>query len=159
MLRHGPYWPGKRKFSHSKTKLLTTDNSNTFPPPTIDGQLIEIVDTHCHLGLTVYANFQFSEHVRRLLLKGSRRIGLFCCLANHLPCTILESLYVSYIRPVFEYASPGWHGSIKADDTSAFEKLQASDTRRVLRTDWYTPKAVLFEEVRWPCLRWRREKY
>ena len=148
-------WKGK--FSHSKTKLLTTDNSNTFPPPTIDGQLIEIVDTHCHLGLTVCANFQFSKHVRRILLKGSRRIGLFRCLANHLPRVILESLYVSYIRPVFEYASPVWHGSIKADEASALERLQASAARRVLRADWYTPKAVLFEELRWPCLRWRRE--
>ena len=117
MLRHGPY-PGKEKFSHSKTKLLTTDNSNTFPPPTIDGQLIKIVDTHCHLGLTVCANFQFSEHDRRILLKGSRRIGLFRCLANQLPRVILESLYVTYIRPVFEYASPVWHGSIKADEAS-----------------------------------------
>ena len=41
-------WKGK--FSHFNTKLLTIENSNTFPQPTIDGKLIEIVDTHCHLG-------------------------------------------------------------------------------------------------------------
>ena len=77
-----------------------------------------------HLGLTVCANFQFSEHVRRILLKESRRIGLFRCFANHLPRTILESVYVSYIRPVFEDASPVLHGSIKADEASAFERLK-----------------------------------
>ena len=84
-------------------------------------------------------------------------IGLFRCLANHLPRPILESHYVSYIRLVFECASPVWHGSIKADEASAFERLQASSACRVLRAVWYTLKAVLFEELRWPCLRWKRE--
>ena len=62
-----------------------------------------------------------------------------------------------YIRPVFVYASPFWHGTVKADEAAAFERLQASAVRRVFLADWYTPKAVLFEELRCPCLRWRRE--
>ena len=36
------------------------------------------------------------------------------------------------------------------------ERLQASVARRILRVPWDTPKQVLFRELDWPSLRWRR---
>ena len=83
---------------------------------------------------------------------------MLSCLANDLPRPILESLYVSYTRPVFEYASPVWHGSIKADVASALERLQASAARRVLRANLYTPKAVLCSAMALPSLEKRSNR-
>ena len=66
-------------------------------------------------------------------------------------------LYVYSVRPVLEYASPVWHGSLWEEDTMSLERIQASVVRSLLQADWFIPKEELFRQLGWPALRWRRE--
>ena len=61
-----------------------------------------------------------------------------------------------HVRPIFEYASPLWHGAISAELALSLEKLQASVARAILRAPWRTPKQQLLKALNWPSLRWRR---
>ena len=51
---------------------------------------------------------------------------------------------------------PVWHSSASAVDALALERVQASVARTILAADWDTPKDILFRQLDWPSLRWRR---
>ena len=80
---------------------------------------------------------------------------LYCRTQANLP-TISSLLYIYHVRPIFEYASPLWHGAISAELALSFEKLQASVSRAILRAPWRTPKQQLLKALNWPSLCWRR---
>ena len=102
------------------------------------------------------ANLNWSAHVTQLIKKASRRCGLLRCMSHHLPPTISSLLYIYHVRPIFQYASPLWHGAISAELALSLEKLQASVARAILGAPWRTPKQQLLEALNWPSLRWGR---
>ena len=55
-----------------------------------------------------------------------------------------------------EYACPPWYSSASAVDAHALERVQASLACTILAADWDTPKDILFRQLDWPSLRWRR---
>ena len=57
---------------------------------------------------------------------------------------------------MMECACPVWHSSASAVDVLGLEKVRASVARTILVADWDTPKDVLFRQLDWPSLRWRR---
>ena len=109
-----------------------------------------------HLGVTISYNLNWSAHVTQLIKKASRCCGLLRCKSHHLPATISSLLYIYHVRPIFEYASPLWHGAISAELALSLEKLQASVAWAILRAPWRTPKQQLLKALNWPSLRWRR---
>ena len=63
-------------------------------------------------------------------------------MARDLPLPVASILYVYYVRPVLEYASPVhvWHGSLREEDAMSLERIQASVARSLFQADWFTPK-------------------
>ena len=127
-------WHGK--FSSCKTELLligrqtSADDQVTI---SIYSSVIAECSSHKHLGVTISSNLNWSAHVTQLIKKASRRqCGLLRCMSHHLPPTISSLLYIYHVRPIFEYASPLWHGAISAELALSLEKLQASVARAIL---------------------------
>ena len=73
-----------------------------------------------------------------------------------LPPDVCSQLYLTYVRPVLEYASPLWHGSLTSDQANNLERLQACAARTIQEALWMTPKSTILEQLQWPSLRWRR---
>ena len=88
--------------------------------------------------------------------RASQRIGLLKQMSRYLPPNTTAKLYLYYVRPCFEYASPVWHGATPASAAQSLERLQASMARTILRAEWSTPKKELLAALQWPSLRWRR---
>ena len=86
-----------------------------------------------------------------------KRAGLLRWMSYQLRGPVTTKLYVAYVRPTMEYASPLWHGSIREEDAMHLERIQAAVARRILHAPWDTPKTQLLETLNWPSLRWRRE--
>ena len=87
------------------------------------------------------------------------QIGTTCAVTTAIeftPPSTTAKLYLYYVRPCFEYASPVWHGATPASAAQSLECLQASMARTILRTEWTTPKKELLATLQWPSLRWRR---
>ena len=95
--------------------------------------------------------------MQEILRQFSQRAGLVRWLANELPVSTACTLYLSFVRPVCEYASPLWHGSLREEDANAMERVQAGVARRLLKAPWDTPKPHLLKALNWSSLRWRRE--
>ena len=77
-------------------------------------------------------------------------------MSRYLPPSTTAKLYLYYVRPCFEYASPVWHGATPASAAQSLERLQASMARTILRAEWTTPKKELLAALQWPSLLWRR---
>ena len=70
----------------------------------------------------------------------------------------LEKLYISYIRPLLEYADVLWH-NCSASCSEKLEKVQISAARVVTGATRHVSTRLLLEEVGWESLSSRREKH
>ena len=68
----------------------------------------------------------------------------------------LETIYVSFIRPVLEYGSPIWSGCTAADEAK-LESVQLNAARIVTGAMHGTSNAKLYEELGWHTLAKRRD--
>ena len=114
---------------------------------TLENQLVESVPNHKHLGVVISSDLTWDEHlVPRpqigVMSRASQRIGLLKQMSRYLPRapSTTAKLYLYYVRPCFEYASPVWHGATPASDAQSLERLQASMARTILRAERTTPK-------------------
>ena len=150
-------WHGK--FGHAKTRILSTNKDIMLEAltPTMEGQAVTVTDNHRHLGVVLSEDLKWSKHAQCILAAASKRAGLLRLMARDLPLPVASILYVYYVRPVLEYASPVWHGSLREEDAMSLERIQASVARSLLQADWFTPKEELYRQLGWPALRWRRE--
>ena len=155
-------WRGR--FSPAKTVVLPLGNlaTNTCQqfPLSIDEENIDIVDTHKHLGVILSTDLKWKAHLESILAKARKRAGLLrhVHVSHQLPAKLTCHLYITYVRPMMEYACPVWHSSASAVDALALERVQASVARTtgILAADWDTPKDILFRQLDWPSLWWRR---
>ena len=93
-----------------------------------------------------------------VLNKTRKRAGLLWHVhfSNQLPADMTSQLYITYVRPIMEYACPVWHSNASAVHATALERIQASVVRTILAAEWDTPKEVMLHRLDWPSLRWRR---
>ena len=80
---------------------------------------------------------------------------VFCggCLK---PSTV-QQLYIYFLRPKLEYEYPVWHDALLERDALALERVQGAVARSILRAPVQASKSMMFEQLNWPSLRWRRE--
>ena len=150
-------WQGR--FSPQKTVVMqigTTCAASTANEFTLENQLVESVPNHKHLGLVISSDLTWDEHLKGIMSRASQRIGLLKQMSRYLPPNTTAKLYLYYVRPCLEYASPVWHGATPASAAQSLERLQASMARTILRAEWTTPKKELLAALQWPSLRWRR---
>ena len=150
-------WQGR--FIPQKTVVMqigTTCAATTAIEFTLENQLVKSVPNHKHLGLVISSDLTWDEHLKGIMSRASQRIGLLKQMSRYLPPSTTAKLYLYYVRPCFEYASPVWHGATPASAAQSLERLQASMARTILRAERTTPKKELLAALQWPSLRWRR---
>lgn len=123
---------------------------------TMDSNPVRQVKQHTHLGVILSSTLDWSNHVQEMIRRASRRCGLLRHMSRNFTPAVVSHLYISFVRPIFEYACQLWHGSISADLAMTLERLQAGVARTILSADWNTPKCDLLRSMNWPSLRWRR---
>ena len=139
-------WRGR--FSPAKTVVLPLGNLATNAcqqfPLSIDEENIDIVDTNKHLGVILSTDLKWKAHLESILAKARKRAGLLrhVHVSHQLPAKLTCHLYITYVRPMMEYACPVWHSSASAVDALALERVQANVARTILAAHWDTPKLL-----------------
>ena len=109
----------------------------------MEGRAVTVTDNHRHLGVVLSEDLKWSKHAQCILAAAStKRAGLLRLMARDLPLPVASILYVYYVRPVLEYASPVWHGSLREEDAISLERIQASVARSLLQADWLTKRGT-----------------
>jgi ribonucleases P/MRP protein subunit RPP40 len=108
-----------------------------------DSQVLNVATstTARDLGVIIDRNLTFSDHVASVASRASRVANLILrSFRSHVPGPYIKA-YISYARPILEYASPVWSPRFRKDKW-IIENIQKVFTRRVywrcnlVRTDY-----------------------
>ena len=76
---------------------------------------------------------KWTTHIQAVIRNASKRAGLLRWMSHHLRGPLTTKLYLSYVRPTMEYASPLWQGSIREEDALQPERIQTAVARCILQ--------------------------
>ena len=114
-----------------KTKMLYIGNQNVSVDYTLCGRNIEKVDHMNDVGVIVQSNLKFTMHCTNTVRKANYVIHkIFTTFRNH-DADFYRKMYISYVRPILEYASQVWSPVMKCN-IDRIERVQRYYSRRIL---------------------------
>ena len=75
----------------------------------LNGEILEVVEEHIDLGITICENQKLSTHIKYITTKANQRIGLIKRCFDSGSEKIIKTLYETMIWPVLQYALPAWN--------------------------------------------------
>jgi len=113
--------PGKLKKDRSGKTLSINelDIANT--------ELIKLLGAH------IDENLNFTEHIKKLCIKASQKVGVLSRLRNLIPCKTKLLLYKSFILPYLTYCHPTWH-FCKSSDKRKIQRIQQRALREIYKS-------------------------
>lgn len=103
--------------------LLFSIHVEEFPRLFFQGCQLDYVSTHRHLGLLFSNDLSWSQYINNIVNSAYKKLGLLKKLKFTLSRTNLSKMYITFIRPVLEYASVVWDGC-NMFDMERLEKVQ-----------------------------------
>ena len=147
------------KLNPKKTKemCISFQHDNLDLSPLLIGeQIIETVQSHKVLGLTIQSNLKWNDHINSIVTKASKRLYIIRILRrNGVPVEDLIEIYFTLIRSVLEYCCPVWHNALRLYLAERLERVQKRAFRIILPEYTYSD-ALIF--LKCPRLVERREK-
>jgi len=121
-----------------------------------DQTTIDPVHTHTHLGIVFSSDCKWTKHIEKLIGSASKQLNVLRKLKYRLNRNYLEEIYLTFIRPVLEYASEVWDncGQINSD---RLEKVQLEAVRIVTGLPSFASINSIYIETGWEKLKTRRE--
>jgi len=110
---------------------ITMVRNKVIPEPKSQGQPIQIVKSHKHLGLYLNDTANWSDHIEYLVSKVSRRIGVLRSLKYKLNRSSLKTIYMSHIRSLMEYCHIAWDNCTH-EETTTIERLPRFCSKEIL---------------------------
>ena len=135
--------------------LFTLRPLDFLPILNFNDSIINFVESHKHLGITLTFNGQWHTHIETILCSAYKVLGIMRKLKYRFTRQALNQMYVSYVRPLLEYSSIVWDGCSEQDKT-ALERLQNEAARIVTGLTKSTSLVNLYKECGWDSLSKRR---
>ena len=149
------------KFNPSKSESLLISrkvNRAVHPPLTMNSENIKEVEHHKHLGIYISHDGTWHEHINYITAKAWQRIYIMRKLKFLLDRDSLQIIYISFIRPILEYADIVWDNCTQYE-LNALEKIQIEAARIVTGTTKLISVNLLYQEIGWEPLTQRRTKH
>ena len=105
---------------------------------------------HKHLGMILDHKLDFQSHIREVILKARRGIGLIKHLSKYVSREVLDQVYKLYIRPHLDYGDIIYHRfdpEMHLEFTKKLEQVQYSAALAVTGTWRGTSRQRLYEEL------------
>jgi hypothetical protein len=145
-------------FSPPKTKELIISRKRAppiHPVAFLKGAPITRAPNHKHLGLTLAQDLSWTEHIKDLVDKANRRLGIMRSLKFKLNRLSLEKIYMSLIRPLLEYGDVVWDSPLES--LNALDMVQKNAARIVVGATARSSSEGLEDETAWESLTERRQ--
>jgi len=88
----------------------------------ISGENVEIINNHKHLGVTLLSDGNWTTHIDNITTSALKQVYV---LKFTLSKKSLSNIYITFIRPLLEYACKLWDGCFEYDS----EKIEKNTTR------------------------------
>ena len=69
------------------------------------------VKSHKHIGLWISPHLKWNKHIDSQVHKCSKLVGILKYFKHKLNRKAIEKMFLSYVRPVMEYADVVWAGA------------------------------------------------
>ena len=137
---------------------LTNKHNKIDASYTLEGTVLENVESIKYLGGTITSDLKWNSHIRNVCSKANRTLGflrrnLFSC-----PQDVKEGAYKTLVRPILEYGSTVWDPHCKGLNDE-LENVQKRAARFVTRNYSYETGSMtgILEELKWETLQKRRK--
>ena len=148
-------------FNAAKNEALLLSrkiNRPLHPPLYMHNQQINEVQYHKHLGVYLTQDCSWHKHIDCIKEKAWARINLMRKLKYDLDRKALEVIYISFIRPVLEYADVLWDNCTQ-QEKQELEKIQIEAARISTGATKLVSLQKLYDEIGWETLETRRRKH
>ena len=127
---------------------------------------VYIVEEHKHLGLLLDEKLSFSSHIKDILTKANKGIGMIKFLSRYLPRATLDQIYKLHVRPHFDYCDviyhvPPTHNPFTLCTSQNYlmnrlETMQYTAALAITGTWKGTSREKIYKELGWESLSDRR---
>ena len=128
------------------------------PLLTFGQSILHDVPHHKHLGVTIQNNCKWDTHIKNIASKANLLISCLRCYKYKLSRRALNTMYKSFILPVFDYADIIWDNCTKALSDS-LEELQLEAIRTIIGAVRGTSHEKLYKESGICPLQERRKRH
>ncbi|MCG7883380.1 MAG: hypothetical protein JAY96_17510 [Candidatus Thiodiazotropha endolucinida] len=144
-------------FNPAKTEAMLFTLEKDINPPVLifDDTQVKFVAQHKHLGISFSHDAKWHGHINNILTSAAKILGMMRKLKYKLHRKALNQIYLSFLRPIFEYASVVWDGCTMYEKDS-LEKIQHEAARIVSGLTRSVSIAKLYSEIGWLSLADRR---
>ena len=149
------------KFNPNKNEVMLFTRKfdiQDHPPVIMMDQQIQDAQFHKHLGVYFSSDCSWHHHINYIKQKAWTRINVMRKLKFILDRKSLETIYITFIRPLLEYADIIWD-NCSDQEKKDLEKLQTEAARIATGATKLVSIEKLYDEVCWERLETRRWKH
>ena len=145
--------------SKSESMLISRKhNTDVFPSLSMDDQTISEVTHHKHLGLFLSNDCSWHAHIDYITSKAWPKLYIMRKLMYQLDRKSLETIYISFVRPLLEYGDVIWDNCTQYEKDE-LNKIQNEAARICTGTSKLVSLTNLSNEINWECLETRRKHH
>ena len=148
-------------FNPSKNEIFLISrkiNKPIHPPLYMQNVQIQEVSSHKHLGLYFSNDCSWHQHIDYIKQKAWFRIHIMHKLKFKLDRKSLETIYLTFIRPLLEYGDVIWDNCTQYEKNE-LDKIQNEAARITTGTTKLVSLDNLYKEVGWQTLHRRRQDH
>ncbi|MCG8113681.1 MAG: reverse transcriptase domain-containing protein [Candidatus Thiodiazotropha taylori] len=148
-------------FNPDKTEALLISrkrNQLQHPPLFMQNVQIQEVNSHKHLGIFLANDCNWHQHINFIKEKAWFRINIMRKLKFKLDRKSLETIYISFIRPLLEYGDNIWDNCTQSEKDD-LEKIQNEAARIATGATKLVSLNNLYKEICWESLQKRRRDH
>ena len=153
-------WSKKWKvsFNAKKSKDIIFSNKylNNSPPLVFNGNFIERVNSHKHLGVYLSSTLDWSVQLNEVCLRANRKLSVLRSV-KILNRQTLDLLYKITVRSVIDYALPVYYNNLTQKQKMRLEQIQYRAAKLVTGALHLTSKDKLNTELGWETIKKRSE--
>ena len=153
-------WSKKWKvsFNAKKSKDIIFSNKylNNSPPLVFNGNFIERVNSHKHLGVYLSSTLDWSVQLNEVCLRANRKLSVLRSV-KILNRQTLDLLYKITVRSVIDYALPVYFNILTQKQKMRLEQIQYRAAKLVTGALHLTSKDKLNTELGWEIIKKRSE--
>ena len=127
-----------------------------------DNKPVKSLQIHKHLGMILDSNLSYEHHIKSILNKVNKTIGLFRKFQLILPSHSLITIYKTFIRPHLDYGDVIYDRTFNESFHQRLESIQYNAAIAITGTIRGTSSEKLFQELGLETLksrRWFRKLY
>ena len=146
-------------FNPQKTETISISrklNKPHQPNLIMNNNIISTVTEHKHLGLQLSDDGNWNKHVDMITKKAFSRVSILRKFKFILDRKTLEKIYITFIRPLLEYAGVVWDTKTQIL-INKLENVQVEAARIVTGGTRLVSSSNLYIEIGWEKLKDRRE--